>query len=124
MQPEVTVPEVFNVFKEISEAPEKLFDMLRLDLRGMAGDCLTVLEEWGAVIHVGRKRYERSPVSPVVPKIFYYYLTYCYHSTHFFLLAKLNLRQGPQYPSCPEMTWPSPPQWRHLPILGRSEAER
>jgi len=56
MQPEVTVPEVFNVFKEISEAPEKLFDMLRLDLRGMAGDCLTVLEEWGAVIHVGRKR--------------------------------------------------------------------
>ncbi len=60
MQMEVTVPEVFNVFKEISEAPEKLFEMMRLDLREMAGEALTALMEWEFTIHVGRKRYERS----------------------------------------------------------------
>jgi putative transposase len=59
MQLEVTVPEVFNIFKEISEAPEKLFDMMRLDLREMAGDTLTALMEWELTLHLGRKRYER-----------------------------------------------------------------
>jgi putative transposase len=59
MQLEVTVPEVFEVFKEISAAPEKLFEMMRLDLREMAGEALTALMEWELTIHVGRKRYER-----------------------------------------------------------------
>jgi putative transposase len=59
MQMEVTVPEVFNVFKEIGNAPEKLFDMMRLDLREMAGDTLSVLMEWELTIHLGRKPYER-----------------------------------------------------------------
>jgi putative transposase len=59
MQLEVTVPEVFNIFKEISEAPEKLFDMMRLDLREMAGDTLTALMEWELTLHLGRKRDER-----------------------------------------------------------------
>jgi putative transposase len=60
MQLEVTVPEVLEVFKEISAAPEKLFEMMRLDLRQMAGEALTALMEWELTIHVGRKRYERS----------------------------------------------------------------
>jgi putative transposase len=60
MQLEVTVPEVFEVFKEICLAPEKLFEMMRLDLRGLAGEYLTALMEWELTIHLGRKRYERS----------------------------------------------------------------
>jgi len=60
MQLEVNVPEVFEVFKEICLAPEKLFEMMRLDLRGLAGEYLTALMEWELTIHLGRKRYERS----------------------------------------------------------------
>jgi putative transposase len=59
MQLEVTVPEVFEVFKEICVAPGKLFEMMRLDLRELAGDYLTALMEWELTIHLGRKRYER-----------------------------------------------------------------
>lgn len=59
MELEVNVPEIFNIFKEISEAPEKLFEMMRLDLRQMAGDSLTALMEWELTVHLGRKRYER-----------------------------------------------------------------
>jgi putative transposase len=56
---EINVPEVFEVFKEICAAPEKLFDMMRLDLREIAGNYLTALMEWELTIHLGRKRYER-----------------------------------------------------------------
>lgn len=59
MKLEVKVPEVFEVFKEICVAPEKLFDMMRLDLREIAGNYLTALMEWELTIHLGRKRYER-----------------------------------------------------------------
>lgn len=59
MQLEVNVPEVFNIFKEIGAAPEKLFEMMRLDLREMAGDTLTALMEWELTLHLGRKPYER-----------------------------------------------------------------
>ena len=59
MELEVNVPEVFNVFKEISKTPEKLFEMMRLDLREMAGNTITALMEWELTVHLGRKRYER-----------------------------------------------------------------
>ncbi len=59
MNLEVNVPEVFEVFKEICVSPEKLFDMMRLDLREIAGNYLTALMEWELTIHLGRKRYER-----------------------------------------------------------------
>lgn len=59
MSLEINVPEVFEVFKEICVAPEKLFDMMRLDLREIAGNYLTALMEWELTIHLGRKRYER-----------------------------------------------------------------
>lgn len=59
MSLEINVPEVFEVFKEICAAPEKLFDMMRLDLREIAGNYLTALMEWELTIHLGRKRYER-----------------------------------------------------------------
>jgi len=56
---EVNVPEVFEVFKEICATPEKLFDMMRLDLKEIAGNHLTALMEWELTIHLGRKPYER-----------------------------------------------------------------
>lgn len=59
MNLEVNVPEVFEVFKEICAAPEKLFDMMRLNLKEIAGNYLTGLMEWELTIHLGRKRYER-----------------------------------------------------------------
>ena len=59
MELEVTVPEVFEVFKEICLSPEKLFDMMRLDLRELAGEYLSALMEWELTIHLGRNRYER-----------------------------------------------------------------
>lgn len=59
MNLEINVPEVFEVFKEICVAPEKLFDMMRLDLREIAGNYLTALLKWEMTIHLGRKRYER-----------------------------------------------------------------
>jgi putative transposase len=59
MKLEVNVPEIFGVFKEICLAPEKLFEMMRLDLQELAGNYLTALMEWELTLHLGRKRYER-----------------------------------------------------------------
>ena len=56
MHLEVTVPEVFEVFKEICLSPEKLFEMMRLNLRELAGEYLTALMEWELTIHLGQKR--------------------------------------------------------------------
>jgi putative transposase len=58
MQLEINVPEVFHVFKEICRSPEKLFEMMRLDLREIAGNYLSVLMEGELTVHLGRKRYE------------------------------------------------------------------
>ena len=62
MKLEINVPEVFEVIKEICAAPEKLFDMMRLNLKEIAGNYLTGLMEWEMTIHLGRKRYERRQV--------------------------------------------------------------
>jgi putative transposase len=59
MQLEVNVPEVVKVIKEICVSPEKLFEMMRLDLREIAGNYLSVLMEWELTVHLGRKRFER-----------------------------------------------------------------
>ncbi len=59
MQLEVNVPEVFHVFKEICTSPEKLFEIMRLDLREIAGNYLSVLMECELTVHLGRQRYER-----------------------------------------------------------------
>jgi len=37
MHVEISVPEVVELFNEICLAPEKLFEMIRLDLRKAAG---------------------------------------------------------------------------------------
>ncbi len=55
----VNVPEIFEIFKAISVVPEKLFEMMRLDLREMAGDSLTALMQGELTIQPGWEDYER-----------------------------------------------------------------
>lgn len=59
MKLEVSVPEVVEIFNEIQQTPEKLFEMMRLDIRKIAGDYLSSLMDAELTIHLGRKRYER-----------------------------------------------------------------
>lgn len=59
MNLEFSIPEVVELFNEISLAPEKLFEMMRLNIRRIAGDYLTALLDRELTIHLGRKRYER-----------------------------------------------------------------
>jgi len=41
MKIEISVPVVVSVFKEIQAQPEKVFEMIRLDVRGMVGKSLS-----------------------------------------------------------------------------------
>jgi putative transposase len=59
MNVEITVPEVVEIFKEIQAVPEKLFEMMRLDIRKIAGDYLNALMASELSVHLGRGRYER-----------------------------------------------------------------
>ena len=56
MNVEVTVPEVVEIFKEIQAVPEKLFEMMRLDIRKIAGDYLSALMASELSAHLGRGR--------------------------------------------------------------------
>jgi len=55
----VSVTEVIELFKEIQVAPEKLFEIMRLDIRKIAGDYLNSLMKTELAIHLNRRRYER-----------------------------------------------------------------
>jgi len=55
----ISVPEVIELFKEIQVAPEKLFEIMRLDIRKIAGDYLNSLMKTELGIHLNRRRYER-----------------------------------------------------------------
>jgi putative transposase len=59
MKIEASVPEVVELFKEIQKTPEKLFEMMRLDIREIAGEYLSSLMDAELTIHLGRDRYER-----------------------------------------------------------------
>ena len=62
MNVEITVPEVIEVFKEIQAVPEKLFQMMRLDIRKIAGDYLSALMASELSVHLGRGQYERCKI--------------------------------------------------------------
>jgi putative transposase len=59
MKIDVSVTEVVELFKEIQKTPEKLFEMMRLDIREIAGEYLSSLMNAELTIHLGRDRYER-----------------------------------------------------------------
>jgi hypothetical protein len=43
MKVEISVPEAVSFFKEIQEKPEKLFEMIRVDVRQSVGEYLSEL---------------------------------------------------------------------------------
>jgi putative transposase len=59
MKLDVSVTEVVELFKEIQKTPEKLFEMMRLDIREIAGEYLSSLMDAELTIHLGRDRYKR-----------------------------------------------------------------
>jgi len=59
MKIDVSVPEVVELFKEIQKTPERLFEMMRLDIREIAGEYLSSLMDAELTIHLGRDRYKR-----------------------------------------------------------------
>lgn len=60
MKLEISVPEVVEMFKEIQEQPEKVFEMIRLDMRKTVGQYLTQLMRAELTAFLGRQPYERS----------------------------------------------------------------
>ena len=64
MNLEITVPEVVKIFKEIKEQPQKLFEMIRFDIREAVGQYLTAMMDAELTQFLGRKPYERSPGEP------------------------------------------------------------
>lgn len=63
MNDEISVPDDIELFNEIYLAPEKLFEMMRLDLQKIAGDYLSAIMEQELDLHLGRDRYERCQIS-------------------------------------------------------------
>lgn len=59
MKLEISVPELVETFKEIQKQPEKLFEMMRLDIRETVGQYLTSLMNTELTDFLGRQPYER-----------------------------------------------------------------
>jgi putative transposase len=59
MKIEISVPEVVSIFKEIQEQPEKLYEMIRVDIRENVGQYLSKLMETELTHFLGRDPYER-----------------------------------------------------------------
>ena len=59
MKLEISVPEVVDLFKEIQEQPEQLFNMIRTDIRETIGQYLSGLMDAELTHFLGRKPYER-----------------------------------------------------------------
>jgi putative transposase len=57
---EVSVAEVISIFKEIQVHPEKVFDMIRFDVREVVGKYLSEVMNTELTNFLGRKPYERS----------------------------------------------------------------
>ena len=59
MKVEISVPEVVSVFKDIQEKPEKLFEMIRVDVRQSVSEYLSELMSTELTHFLGREAYER-----------------------------------------------------------------
>jgi putative transposase len=59
MKMEITVPEVFDLIKQIREQPEGLFEMIRTNVRETVGEYLSELMDVELTQFLGRKRYQR-----------------------------------------------------------------
>lgn len=59
MKLEISVAEATDLFKEIQDGPEKLFEMIRQDVRHTIGEYLSAMMETELTHHLGREPYER-----------------------------------------------------------------
>ncbi len=59
MKVEISVPEVVSVFKEIQEQPERIFEMIRVEIRENVGGYLSGLMKVELTRFLGRESYER-----------------------------------------------------------------
>jgi len=64
---EISVPEVVEIFKEIQEQPEKLFDMIRVEIRENVGEYLSKLMDMELTHFLGRERYEHGQGKVATP---------------------------------------------------------
>jgi putative transposase len=61
MKVEISVPEVREIFNEIQQQPQKLFEMIRFDIQETVGEYLSALIKAELTHFLGREPYERSP---------------------------------------------------------------
>lgn len=60
MKVEISVPEVVSIFKEIQEKPERIFEMIRVEIRENVGQYLSKLMDLERTQFLERERYEHS----------------------------------------------------------------
>lgn len=60
MKIEINVPEIVSIFKEIQTQPEKVFELIRLDVRDAVGKYLSEMMNAELTHFLGRKPYERT----------------------------------------------------------------
>ena len=63
MNMESNVPEVQVMFKELMEAPEKMFEIFRINMKQACERAVTELIKTELTHFLGREKYERNPVS-------------------------------------------------------------
>ena len=59
MKVEINVPEVVSIFKEIQEQPERIFEMIRVEIRENVGEYLSELMKAELTRFLCRESYER-----------------------------------------------------------------
>lgn len=64
MKVEISVSEVVQVFKELQEQPEKILEMVRVEMPKAVGDYLSEMMKLELTRFLGRRRYERAEVDP------------------------------------------------------------
>jgi len=60
MKVEISVPEIVSVFKEIQQQPDRIYEMIRTEVRENVGKYLSRLMDTELTHFLGRKRYEHS----------------------------------------------------------------
>jgi len=60
MKLEISVPEIVSVFKEIKQQPDRIYEMIRTEVRENVGQYLSRLMDTELTHFLGRERYEHS----------------------------------------------------------------
>ena len=59
MKAEISLPEVVSIFKEIQEQPERIFEMIRAEIKENVGQYLSKLMDMELTYFLGRDPYQR-----------------------------------------------------------------